>query len=316
MPQKGGEPVRGGSKCQLKDNVKNGGEVHCAPLLHRRREANLLRRADGLIVQTVSQALQDALYLHLPGGLEENVEQHLALDPQAARLVRVCWIRPGQDNHSLYRWLSALCGGIVRLGRRHHFDGLKGSWRDNSRLFGTTFRASLGFEINRRSKGTHLDRARGSCCTRAGARTGACIQAARVADISGSESVKNHVFASRGVRVPKRLSWENVWNVCCRKNEDCLLHVADIGISRIRWPDNGSRHGARGGKAGRALLNLESHWFGFSFGSCGHGPRGRRGVMRRLGLRDGYWSTPRIVAFNTVDQRFGDSDLAALRIEC
>ena len=72
MPQKGGEPVRGGSKCQLKDDVKNGGEVHCAPLLHRRREANLLRRADGLIVQTVSQALQDALYLHLPGGLEET----------------------------------------------------------------------------------------------------------------------------------------------------------------------------------------------------------------------------------------------------
>lgn len=101
--KRAGAPVRGGSKYQLKDDVTSGGEVHRTPLLHRRREANLLRGVDGLVVQTVSQALQDAADLHLSGGLEDDVEQNLALDAQAARLVRVRWIGPRQDNHSLYR---------------------------------------------------------------------------------------------------------------------------------------------------------------------------------------------------------------------
>ena len=135
--------------------------------------------------------------------------------------------------------------------------------------------------------------------------------------LTAGESLKNQVFASRGgtgseAAILGRTSGTFVVGrtrtACCTSRTSAFRSV--------RWPDNGSRHGSRGGKAGRALLNLESHRFGFGLRSCGHRPRGRRGVMRRFGLRDGYRSAPRIVAFNAVDQRFGDSDLAARRIEC
>ena len=49
--------LRDESKGELEDDVKRGGKIHCASLLHRRREANLLRGMDGLVVQAVSQAL-------------------------------------------------------------------------------------------------------------------------------------------------------------------------------------------------------------------------------------------------------------------
>ena len=94
------------------------------PFLHCRFEANLLRRPDRRLVQSVPQTFHDSVDFDLPRGKENNVQQHLTLDPKSPRFLRVHRVRFGKECHSLRRrWRIGRFGSAPR--RRCHFSTLK-----------------------------------------------------------------------------------------------------------------------------------------------------------------------------------------------
>ena len=83
--------------CQLKNNMQDDGGIGWLAILSRRLKTNLFGGLDRVVVKTMTQTADHAYYMQIPRRLQNYFKQNLALNPEAARFLRIDGSRFGDD---------------------------------------------------------------------------------------------------------------------------------------------------------------------------------------------------------------------------
>lgn len=103
--------------CQLKNNVQHDCGIGWLAVSCRRLKTNLFGGLDGIVIEAVTQAVDDAYYVQIARGLQNYFQKNLALNPKTARFLSIDGNRFGDDFRGHAGGGGSFCG--VRMhGRR------------------------------------------------------------------------------------------------------------------------------------------------------------------------------------------------------